>query len=163
MVLEFTEFDKNMIHEKYRNTVTEIEKACYRTLEKWRCRICSYTYSPEIGDPSTGITPGTAFEKLPENWVCPVCHDDLKPNLKKCCRVIITHFGEKTSKMVELRGFNPRIEPSVGILRRLCAHLGLIDEDTLAEQKADKYILPNGPFFDEIELAEQKSDSSRKS
>jgi hemerythrin-like domain-containing protein/rubredoxin len=74
MVLEFTEFDKNMIHEKYRKTVTEIEKARYRTLEKWRCRICSYTYSPELGDPSTGITPGTTFEKLPENWVCPVCH-----------------------------------------------------------------------------------------
>lgn len=73
MVQEFTEFDKNMIHERYGKTVTDIENAQYKTLEKWRCKVCGYIYDPETGDPTSGIMSGTAFEKLPENWVCPIC------------------------------------------------------------------------------------------
>ncbi|MEM2135613.1 MAG: rubredoxin [Candidatus Freyarchaeota archaeon] len=42
-------------------------------MEKWRCTVCDYVYDPEIGDPDGGIPPGTAFEDLPEDWVCPVC------------------------------------------------------------------------------------------
>ena len=30
-------------------------------------------YDPEIGDPDGGIQPGTAFEDIPDSWVCPVC------------------------------------------------------------------------------------------
>ncbi len=30
-------------------------------------------YSPNLGDPENGIQPGTAFEDLPDDWVCPVC------------------------------------------------------------------------------------------
>ena len=32
-----------------------------------------YVYDPELGDPDSGITPGTAFEDIPEDWICPVC------------------------------------------------------------------------------------------
>ncbi|MEM2947333.1 MAG: rubredoxin [Candidatus Bathyarchaeia archaeon] len=42
-------------------------------MEKWECIICGYVYDPEVGDPGHGIKPGTPFEALPENWVCPVC------------------------------------------------------------------------------------------
>jgi rubredoxin len=42
-------------------------------MEKWRCTVCDYIYDPEVGDPDGGIPPGTAFEDLPEDWVCPVC------------------------------------------------------------------------------------------
>jgi rubredoxin len=42
-------------------------------VEKWRCVVCGYIYDPEAGDPDSGIAPGTAFEDLPEDWVCPVC------------------------------------------------------------------------------------------
>jgi rubredoxin len=42
-------------------------------VEKWQCIICGYIYDPEVGDPSTQINPGTSFENLPDNWVCPVC------------------------------------------------------------------------------------------
>ena len=34
---------------------------------------CGYIYDPEVGDPDSGIAPGTAFEDIPEDWVCPVC------------------------------------------------------------------------------------------
>jgi len=32
-----------------------------------------YVYDPAVGDPDAGIPPGTAFEDLPEDWVCPAC------------------------------------------------------------------------------------------
>ncbi len=40
---------------------------------KYRCTLCGYIYDPEKGDPDSGIKPGTPFEKIPEDWVCPVC------------------------------------------------------------------------------------------
>jgi len=35
--------------------------------------VCGYVYNPEEGDPSQNIQPGTSFEDLPDDWVCPVC------------------------------------------------------------------------------------------
>jgi len=40
---------------------------------KYRCTICEYIYDPEIGDPENGVEPGTAWEDLPDDWVCPDC------------------------------------------------------------------------------------------
>ena len=40
---------------------------------KYVCQICGYVYDPEVGDPDSGIAPGTAFEDIPEDWVCPIC------------------------------------------------------------------------------------------
>jgi len=37
------------------------------------CIICGYSYDPEEGDPNNRIPQGTAFEDLPDDWVCPVC------------------------------------------------------------------------------------------
>jgi len=42
-------------------------------MQKYRCQVCNYIYDPAAGDPDNGVQPGTAFENLPENWVCPVC------------------------------------------------------------------------------------------
>jgi rubredoxin len=44
-----------------------------RIMEKWECLVCGYVYEPELGDPDGGINPGTPFEELPEEWVCPEC------------------------------------------------------------------------------------------
>lgn len=46
----------------------EVEK-----MTKYVCSVCGYVYDPEAGDPDNGIQPGTPFEKLPDDWVCPVC------------------------------------------------------------------------------------------
>ncbi|MBR8833491.1 MAG: rubredoxin [Stigonema ocellatum SAG 48.90 = DSM 106950] len=37
------------------------------------CAVCAYEYDPEVGDPDGGIAPGTPFEDIPDDWVCPVC------------------------------------------------------------------------------------------
>jgi len=42
-------------------------------MTKWRCTICGYVYDPEEGDPDNDVDPGTPFEDLPEEWVCPDC------------------------------------------------------------------------------------------
>ncbi|MGB9700094.1 MAG: rubredoxin [Thermodesulfobacteriota bacterium] len=42
-------------------------------MKKYSCNICGYIYDPAAGDPEHGVAPGTPFEKLPENWTCPVC------------------------------------------------------------------------------------------
>ncbi len=44
-----------------------------KTMKKYVCDPCGYVYDPELGDPDNGIAPGTAFEDLPEDWVCPIC------------------------------------------------------------------------------------------
>jgi rubredoxin len=42
-------------------------------MKKYVCTVCGYVYDPEKGDPDSGIAPGTAFEDLPTDWVCPLC------------------------------------------------------------------------------------------
>jgi rubredoxin len=42
-------------------------------MDKYECNLCGYVYDPTAGDPDNGVAPGTAFEALPEDWVCPVC------------------------------------------------------------------------------------------
>jgi rubredoxin len=42
-------------------------------MEKWECVVCGYVYDPETGDPDGDIPTNTPFEKLPDDWVCPVC------------------------------------------------------------------------------------------
>ena len=42
-------------------------------LQKFICGDCDYIYDPEKGDPSQNIAPGTAFDDLPDSWICPEC------------------------------------------------------------------------------------------
>ena len=42
-------------------------------MDKWECIACGYIYDPAAGDSDSGIAPGTAFEDLPDDWVCPAC------------------------------------------------------------------------------------------
>lgn len=42
-------------------------------MKKYVCDPCGWKYNPEVGYPKCGIKPGTAFEDLPEDFVCPNC------------------------------------------------------------------------------------------
>ena len=42
-------------------------------MKKYVCLVCGYVYDEELGDPENGIEPGTKFEDLPEDYVCPLC------------------------------------------------------------------------------------------
>lgn len=50
--------------------------------QSYICIACGWVYDPEQGDPDGGIAPGTAWEDIPEEWICPVCgagKDDFEP------------------------------------------------------------------------------------
>jgi rubredoxin-NAD+ reductase len=42
-------------------------------LKQWECVVCAWVYDEKIGDPDSGIKPGTKFEDIPEDWMCPEC------------------------------------------------------------------------------------------
>ena len=42
-------------------------------MKKYICNVCGYIYDPQQGDPDSGIEPGTPFEEIPNDWVCPLC------------------------------------------------------------------------------------------
>lgn len=42
-------------------------------MQMYTCDACDYVYDPVKGDPDSGVAPGTAFEDVPEDWLCPVC------------------------------------------------------------------------------------------
>ncbi len=42
-------------------------------MSKYKCSVCGWIYDPAAGDPDGGIAPGTPFEKIPDNWQCPMC------------------------------------------------------------------------------------------
>ena len=53
-----------------------------RNMKKYKCLVCGYVYDPAMGDPDNGVEAGTAFEDLPDDWVCPKCgagKDEFEP------------------------------------------------------------------------------------
>lgn len=51
------------------------KKECFggTKMSKYVCDVCGWVYDPIAGDPENGVPPGTPWEKVPDNWVCPVC------------------------------------------------------------------------------------------
>ena len=54
----------------------EEKKEAASKMAKYKCTVCGYVYDPELGDPDGSIKPGTPFEEIPDDWVCPVCEAD---------------------------------------------------------------------------------------
>jgi len=53
-----------------------------KNMKKYKCSLCGYIYDPAVGDPDNGVEAGTAFEDLPDDWVCPECgagKDEFEP------------------------------------------------------------------------------------
>jgi flavin reductase (DIM6/NTAB) family NADH-FMN oxidoreductase RutF/rubredoxin len=61
------------VKEEPKNKVESKENKEDKGMKKYVCSVCGYVYDPAEGDPDSGIAPGTAFEDLPDDWVCPVC------------------------------------------------------------------------------------------
>lgn len=62
-------------------TKTKITKGV-KKMKKYKCLLCGYIYDPAVGDPDNGVEAGTAFEDLPDGWVCPDCgagKDEFEP------------------------------------------------------------------------------------
>ena len=50
-------------------------RATFQTqvMKKYVCELCGYVYDPAVGDPDSGVAPGTDFENLQDDWTCPLC------------------------------------------------------------------------------------------
>ncbi len=72
MEAKFETVDKKMIDVR-RGYDTIIENKREADAVKYVCNVCGYEYDEEAGDPDNGIEPGTKFEDLPEDWICPLC------------------------------------------------------------------------------------------
>lgn len=42
-------------------------------MQKYQCVVCEYIYDESLGDPDSGILPGTKFLDIPDDWSCPEC------------------------------------------------------------------------------------------
>lgn len=42
-------------------------------MKRWICIICGFVYDEELGLPQEGIAPGTRWEDIPDDWLCPDC------------------------------------------------------------------------------------------
>ncbi|CAA0110621.1 Rubredoxin [Zhongshania aliphaticivorans] len=42
-------------------------------MRRYQCRFCSHVYDENLGDPDSGIAPGTRWDDIPDGWMCPEC------------------------------------------------------------------------------------------
>ena len=65
-----TDFALPLHQRKQKNTITiKTDKI----MKKYVCTVCNWIYDPAVGDPDSGIAPGTPFEAIPDDWSCPLC------------------------------------------------------------------------------------------
>jgi rubredoxin len=64
---------KEILVTKRREMLRGMRRRGGRNMDRYKCKVCGYVYSPEEGDPDNGVAPGTAFGQLPDGWTCPVC------------------------------------------------------------------------------------------
>jgi len=55
------------------DSINTKQKKGKNIMKKYVCDVCGWVYDPAVGDPDGGIAPGTAFEDIPDDWVCPLC------------------------------------------------------------------------------------------
>ena len=85
LLAEEEAFDRNLLHEHYSRLLDAREGVVPSSPhpealagavqgDRYACMVCGYTYDPRAGDPSQHVPPGTRFEDLPADWICPHCH-----------------------------------------------------------------------------------------
>jgi len=83
MLEQFAAFDQQLIHEKYRILVDNLESAPQKDeagfsqvssdTSVYECTVCGYKYDAALGDTEHSVPSGTSFANLPDDWSCPLC------------------------------------------------------------------------------------------
>ena len=58
---------------KKKTAAKSVKKRGKTEVVRYKCSLCGYIYSPLRGEPHNGIPAGTAFEDLPDDYLCPIC------------------------------------------------------------------------------------------
>lgn len=128
-------------------------------MRKFKCSICGYTYDETLGIPEKGIAPGTKWEDIPADFVCPWCGAP-KTTFEEV-KEISNPTASATPKIKEDESFESLRELSAGELSALCSNLAkgcekqrLMEEMDLFYQLADYYkskvASQSGKNFDDI-------------
>jgi len=64
---------KPLIFASEKNKKQNINPLKNKNMKKYVCTVCNWIYDPAVGDPDSGIAPGTPFEAIPDDWSCPLC------------------------------------------------------------------------------------------
>ncbi len=83
MLAQFQAFDRNLVHQLYKSRMDMLAgeqirksptiRSSVEPGSRWACSVCDFVYDSARGDPDHGIAPGTHFEDIPDDWVCPLC------------------------------------------------------------------------------------------
>lgn len=65
---------------------------------KYVCTVCGFVYDEEVGDPDNGIAPGTKFEDLPDDYLCPWCGQGKEVFVKEQCMKVAIRYFTKSKK-----------------------------------------------------------------
>lgn len=67
-------------HQPWPTPVISIRWRCFlarlnvaEIMKKWECIICGLIYDEAEGWPDDGIAPGTRWDDVPDDWICPDC------------------------------------------------------------------------------------------
>ena len=124
-------------------------------MKKYVCSICGYIYDEAEGIPGAGIAPGTPWEKLPEDWVCPLCGADKSQFHELQAEPAKVPQEEQSLEEEDLRELS--IEEMSAVfsnLSRGCEKQYMEEEQKLFGQLADYYagLMPSQPeqSFEEL-------------
>lgn len=67
-----TPFDE--LPDDWKCPICNAAKSEFGQCGKYKCKICGYVYDPNTGDPDAGISAGTVFHDVPDDWKCPICN-----------------------------------------------------------------------------------------
>jgi len=74
---------KKPVKKPVKKMAAKISKKTEKQMTRYKCKICGYIYSPFRGEPHNGIPAGTAFDDLPDDYVCPICGMEGKGRIGK--------------------------------------------------------------------------------
>ena len=85
-------------------------------MKKYICSVCGYDYDETAGDPGNGVAPGTKWEDLPDDWVCPICGAD---------KSMFSSEGDEDTQPMRGAAQSTRIEGNVSAkqLAVMCSNL----------------------------------------
>ena len=67
-----TDFFKEKVHSIHNSPFSSQYYTWGDIMKKYICP-CGYVYDESLGDPDHGVAPGTKWEDVPEDWLCPTC------------------------------------------------------------------------------------------
>ncbi|KXI30422.1 FAD-dependent oxidoreductase [Paraglaciecola hydrolytica] len=124
----------------------------------WECQVCAWIYDESLGWPADGIAPGTKWQDIPADWVCPECgveKSDFEMLETKRVQVTTEHAASSVSTVEvavsaesELNAFDPSQAPIVIIGSGLAAY-NLVKEIRKTELNTAIYLytIDDGSFY----------------